>query len=212
MAKGAPRGRRGAVAGEGDLAGALDAACGIPRALVVAGTVWELALLVLVGIAQGGVASPVPLKVRAETLAGLESHMERDERELVEACYGSPNGSGVRTYEGRPSELGTTSRLARVLAAAECADGGQGYASLGTATTFVRGEYAALGYDLARVARDYAFDRLEAAVGLAMVALALRYLGDGLAMLEICSPDSGCPSEPPLEYSGQDSCSDRVPR
>ena len=56
--------------------------------------------IVDVGIQQGGIESPVPETIRAESLEDLELFMSDDDAALVEAAYAPADADGVRAYIG----------------------------------------------------------------------------------------------------------------
>ena len=60
--------------------------------------------IVDVGIQQGGIESPAPDTIRAESLSDLELFMPEDDMATVEAAYSEPDAEGIRTYVG--SEAG----------------------------------------------------------------------------------------------------------
>ncbi|MGL5174541.1 MAG: hypothetical protein ACRC75_11865, partial [Olsenella sp.] len=75
--------------------------------------------IVNVGVGQGGIVSAVPTKIKADDLSDLEMFMDDDARSLVESCYSGANGSGVRSFVGRPSLTHAGSELADALALPE---------------------------------------------------------------------------------------------
>ena len=60
--------------------------------------------IVDVGIQQGGIESPAPDTICAESLSDLELFMPEDDMATVEAAYSEPDAKGFRTYVG--SEAG----------------------------------------------------------------------------------------------------------
>ena len=60
--------------------------------------------IVDVGIQQGGIESPAPDTICAESLSDLELFMPEDDMATVEAAYSEPDAKGIRTYVG--SEAG----------------------------------------------------------------------------------------------------------
>ena len=60
--------------------------------------------IVDVGIQQGGIESPAPYTICAESLSDLELFMPEDDMATVEAAYSEPDAKGFRTYVG--SEAG----------------------------------------------------------------------------------------------------------
>ena len=130
--------------------------------------------IVDVGIGQRGIPSAVFSHVRVETLATLESHLDPDEVSLVESAYGTANPSGVRTFEGNPSQRDASSELAQVLSRAIAAETGVPDDALSSqrAVSFVRDEYAALGLDLEDIRLSYLVSMAMSMLGLCVVALA----------------------------------------
>ena len=133
-------------------------------------------VVVQMGVAlflRGGVGSSVPGFVRSYERAELENVMDEREVELVEACFSAPDSAGVRRFVGHPSQLKPGSALARAFeraaelqascAAPSEAAQGQATASSGSgealpvqaATSFVAGEYEAVGIDLSYVREGY---------------------------------------------------------
>ena len=60
--------------------------------------------IVDVGIQQGGIESPAPDTIRAESLSDLELFMPEDVMATVEAAYSEPNAEGIRTYVGSEAD------------------------------------------------------------------------------------------------------------
>ena len=60
--------------------------------------------IVDVGIQQGGIESPAPDTIRAESLSDLELFMPEDDMAIVEAAYSEPDASGIRTYVGSEAD------------------------------------------------------------------------------------------------------------
>ena len=54
--------------------------------------------IVDVGIQQGGIESPAPDTICAESLSDLELFMPEDDMATVEAAYSEPDAEGIRTY------------------------------------------------------------------------------------------------------------------
>ena len=54
--------------------------------------------IVDVGVQQGGIASPVPDTIRAESLDDLELFMSTKDAKTVEAAFGKADKNGIRTY------------------------------------------------------------------------------------------------------------------
>lgn len=106
-----------------------------------------MSAIVDVGIQQGGIASPVPQGIRAQSLEDLELFMGDDDASLVEAAFAPAGTDGVRAYQGSDADAKKGSQLADVLARSEMmalalergADASaQGGAA--SASTFVAGE------------------------------------------------------------------------
>ena len=55
--------------------------------------------IVDVGVQQGGIASPVPDTIRAESLDDLELFMSAKDAKTVEAAFGKADKNGIRTYK-----------------------------------------------------------------------------------------------------------------
>lgn len=77
--------------------------------------------IVDVGIQQGGIESPVPDTIRAESLADLELFMTEDDAALVEAAYAPAGDAGIRAYQGTDAEKDEGSELAAAMATPEVA-------------------------------------------------------------------------------------------
>ena len=60
--------------------------------------------IVDVGIQQGGIESPAPDTICAESLSDLELFMPEDDMATVEAAYSEPNAEGIRTYVGSEAD------------------------------------------------------------------------------------------------------------
>ena len=60
--------------------------------------------IVDVGIQQGGIESPAPDTIRAESLSDLELFMPEDDMATVEAAYSEPDAEGIRTYVGSEAD------------------------------------------------------------------------------------------------------------
>ena len=56
--------------------------------------------IVDVGVQQGGIASPVPDTIRAESLDDLELFMSAKDAKAVEAVFSKADKNDIRTYEG----------------------------------------------------------------------------------------------------------------
>ena len=103
---GTPSGLRG-------LAGAAAAAL---RACALLGVAAAIVRAVVVGGLLGGVESPLPVALRAETLARMEAAVDVGSAELLERAYGEPNRSGIRMLRARVGEGGSL----RAASAAAC--------------------------------------------------------------------------------------------
>ena len=94
-------------------------------ALLVVQANAELALpsymseIVDVGIQQGGISSPVPDSIRADSLADLELFMSDDGIALAEAAFAPADASGVRAFQGTRADQGEGSALAQAMALPE---------------------------------------------------------------------------------------------
>lgn len=55
--------------------------------------------IVDVGVQQGGIASPVPDTIRAESLDDLKLFMSAKDAKAVEAVFSKANKNGIRTYK-----------------------------------------------------------------------------------------------------------------
>ena len=60
--------------------------------------------IVDVGIQQGGIESPVPDTIRADSLEDLKLFMSDDDAALVEAAYAPADADGVRAYAGSEAD------------------------------------------------------------------------------------------------------------
>ena len=60
--------------------------------------------IVDVGVQQGGIASPVPDTIRAESLDDLELFMSAKDAKAVEAVFSKADNNGIRTYKGTEEE------------------------------------------------------------------------------------------------------------
>ena len=68
--------------------------------------------IVDVGVQQGGIASPVPDTIRAESLDDLELFMSAKDAKAVEAVFSKADKNGIRTYKGTEDERADGSKLA----------------------------------------------------------------------------------------------------
>ena len=97
--------------------------------------------IVDVGIQQGGIESPVPDTVRAQTLQALELLMNEDNATQAEAAYGAADENGVRTLNADAdtdalSEAFTTSDVVLYMAAAQNAATAAGTTETVTPTAY----------------------------------------------------------------------------
>ena len=60
--------------------------------------------IVDVGIQKGGIESPAPDTICAESLSDLELFMPEDDMATVEAAYSEPDAEGIRTYVGSEAD------------------------------------------------------------------------------------------------------------
>ena len=75
--------------------------------------------IVDVGVQQGGIASPVPDTIRAESLDDLELFMSAKDAKTVEAAFGKTDQNGIRTYQGTEDERADGSKLADIMSLPE---------------------------------------------------------------------------------------------
>ena len=97
--------------------------------------------IVDVGIQQGGIESPVPDTVRAQTLQALELLMNEDNAAQAEAAYGAADENGVRTQNADAdtdalSEAFTTPDVVLYMAAAQNAATAAGTTETVTPTAY----------------------------------------------------------------------------
>ena len=143
-------------------------------ALCLLGAVAAMVRVLVVGLAWGGVETPVLTKVRVETMASMESVLDERSAALVEASYSAPDHMGVRTFRGAPRLLSSTSKLARAELSAESvlADGvSRGWTRTSRVAWFVRREMAALGYDVESLQKSYIFSHAGNSLGLLAMAI-----------------------------------------
>ena len=123
------------------------AACIAVVALLVVQAYCDLSLpdytskIVDVGIQQGGIESPVPDTVRAQTLQALELLMSEDNAAQAEAAYGTADENGVRTLNADAdtdalSEAFTTPDVVLYMAAAQNAATAAGTTETVTPTAY----------------------------------------------------------------------------
>ena len=75
--------------------------------------------IVDVGVQQGGIASPVPDTIRAESLDDLELFMSAKDAKTVEAAFGKADKNGIRAYQGTEDERADGSKLADIMSLPE---------------------------------------------------------------------------------------------
>lgn len=75
--------------------------------------------IVDVGVQQGGIASPVPDTIRAESLDDLELFMSAKGAKAVEAVFSNADNNGIRTYKGTEEERGDGGKIADIMSLPE---------------------------------------------------------------------------------------------
>ena len=75
--------------------------------------------IVDVGVQQGGIASPVPDTIRAESLDDLELFMSTKDAKAVEAVFSKADKNGIRTYMGTEEERADGGKLADIMSLPE---------------------------------------------------------------------------------------------
>ena len=75
--------------------------------------------IVDVGVQQGGIASPVPDTIRAESLDDLELFMSTKDAKTVEAAFGKADKNGIRTYKGTEEERADGGKIADIMSLPE---------------------------------------------------------------------------------------------
>lgn len=75
--------------------------------------------IVDVGVQQGGIASPVPDTIRAESLDDLELFMSAKDAKTVEAAFGRADKNGIRTYRGTEDERADGGKIADIMSLPE---------------------------------------------------------------------------------------------
>ena len=75
--------------------------------------------IVDVGVQQGGIASPVPDTIRAESLDDLELFMSAHDAKTVEAAFGKADKNGIRTYRGTEDERADGGKIADIMSLPE---------------------------------------------------------------------------------------------
>ena len=161
------------------LRGLAGAAAFVLRACALFGVVVAVARAVVVGGLLGGVESPLPVALRAETLARMEAAVDAGSAALLERAYGEPNRSGIRMLRARVGEGdGLRAAAAALLAESRLAGTSLEPVSLSCAR-FVLQEMRSVGYDVERVRATYIGRRAASAVALLGVAIACSRLAFG---------------------------------
>ncbi len=162
------------------LRGLAGAAAFVLRACTLFGVVIAVARAVVVGGLLGGVESPLPVALRAETLARMEAAVDARSAALLERAYGEPNRSGIRMLRARVGEGDglRAAAAAALLAESRLAGTPLEPASLSCAR-FVLQEMRSVGYDVERVRATYIGRRAASAVALLGVAIACSRLAFG---------------------------------
>ena len=75
--------------------------------------------IVDVGVQQGGIASPVPDTIRAESLDDLELFMSAKDAKTVEAAFGKADKNGIRTYKGTEEERADGGKITDIMSLPE---------------------------------------------------------------------------------------------
>ena len=75
--------------------------------------------IVDVGVQQGGIASPVPDTIRAESLDDLELFMSTKDAKSVEAVFSKADNNGIRTYKGTEEERADGGKIADIMSLPE---------------------------------------------------------------------------------------------
>ncbi len=75
--------------------------------------------IVDVGVQQGGIASPVPDTIRAESLDDLELFMSTKDAKAVEAVFSKADKNGIRTYKGTEEERADGGKIADIMSLPE---------------------------------------------------------------------------------------------
>ena len=76
--------------------------------------------IVDVGVQQGGIASPVPDTIRAESLDDLELFMSSKDAKAVEAVFSKADNNGIRTYKGTEEERAAFGRKLMAIGEENC--------------------------------------------------------------------------------------------
>ena len=161
------------------LRGLAGAAAFVLRACALLGVAAAIVRAVVVGGLLGGVESPLPVALRAETLARMEAAVDVGSAALLERGYGEPNRSGIRMLRARVGEGdGLRAAAAALLAESRLAGAPLEPASLSCAR-FVLQEMRSVGYDVERVRATYIGRRAASAVALLGVVIACSRLAFG---------------------------------
>ena len=75
--------------------------------------------IVDVGIQQGGIASPVPDTIRADSLEDLKLFMTSKDAKKVEAAFSKANKKGIRTYKGSEEDRAEDGKLTNIMSLPE---------------------------------------------------------------------------------------------
>ncbi len=75
--------------------------------------------IVDVGIQQGGIESPVPSTIRAQSLEELKMFMSEEDAAAIEAAYSSADADGIRTYTGTEADRADDGALASAMSLPE---------------------------------------------------------------------------------------------
>ncbi len=75
--------------------------------------------IVDVGIQQGGIESPVPSTIRAQSLEELKMFMSEEDAAAIEAAYSSAGADGIRTYTGTEADRADDGALASAMSLPE---------------------------------------------------------------------------------------------
>lgn len=75
--------------------------------------------IVDVGVQQGGIASPVPDTIRAESLDDLELFMSAKDAKAVEAVFSKAGKNGIRAYKGTEEERADGGKIADIMSLPE---------------------------------------------------------------------------------------------
>ena len=161
------------------LRGLAGAAAFVLRACALLGVAAAIVRAVVVGGLLGGVESPLPVALRAETLARMEAAVDAGSAALLERAYGEPNRSGIRMLRARVGEGdGLRAAAAALLAESRLAGTSLEPVSLSCAR-FVLQEMRSVGYNVERVRATYIGRRAASAVALLGVAIACSRLAFG---------------------------------